>query len=168
LSGERLCRRSLSSPSAFTVRETALAALGAAAVTRIGAPTKPLDLDAERATRFCEWIGEVENGKGGQGYVASGDRGGTRAGVRTASKKTLRPQIALAFPRVAMGRRAGNRVGMAVDTRAMLTCATEALMDAVKDAIVSLTTYGRSRAVARVVVNTRRGGHSGLLFRLYP
>ena len=56
---------------------------------------------------------------------------------------------------------------MAVDTRAMLTCATEALMDAVKDAIVSLTTYGRSRAVARVVVNTR-GDHSGLLFRLYP
>ena len=66
------------------------------------------------------------------------------------------------------GRRAGNRVGRAVDARAMLTCATEALMDAVKDAIVSLTTYGRSRAVARVVVNTRRGGHSGLLFRLYP
>lgn len=93
-----MCRRSLSSPSAFTVRETALAALGAAAVTRIGAPTKPLDLDAERASRFCEWIGEVENGKGGQGYVASGDRGGTRGGVRTASKKTLRPQIALAFP----------------------------------------------------------------------
>ena len=119
-----MCRRSLSSPSAFTVRETALAALGAAAVTRIGAPTKPLDLDAEMATRFCEWIGEVENGRGGQGYVASGYRGGTRAGVRTASKKTLRPQIALAFPRVAMGRRAGNRVGMAVDTRAMLTCAT--------------------------------------------
>jgi len=77
-----LCRRSLSSPSARTVRDTALAALGAAAVTRTGAPTKQLDLDAERATRFC---------------------------------------------------------------------ATEALRDAVRDAMMSLTTYGRSRAVARVV-----------------
>ena len=93
-----MCRRSLSSPSAFTVRETALAALGAAAVTRIGAPTKPLDLDAERATRFCEWIGEVEDGKGGQGYVASGDRGGPAQGSARHLRKPYDLKLRWRFP----------------------------------------------------------------------
>ena len=149
-SGERLCRRSLSSPSARTVRDTALAALGAAAVTRTGAPTKQLDLDAERATRFCDWIGRVAMGSEGQRTVADEHGRETRAGVPASRKPYDLKFPFLPWPAVD-GSHAGNLSVRDAGAGARLTCATEALRDAVRDAMMSLTTYGRSRAVARVV-----------------
>lgn len=105
-----MCRRSLSSPSARTVRDTALAALGAAAVTRTGAPTKQLDLDAERATRFCDWIGRVATGSEGQRTVADEHGRETRAGV-PASRKPYD----LKFP---VSPVASRSMGAAPETRA--------------------------------------------------
>ena len=67
-------------------------------------------------------------------------------------EKTLRPQIPRSSRSLAVdGSRAGNPSVRDAGAGARLTCATEALKDAVRDVMMSLTTYGRSRAVARVV-----------------
>ena len=102
--------RSLQQLAAMAGDQLTASALGAAAVTRTGAPTKQLDLDAERATRFCDWIGRVAMGSEGQRTVADEHGRETRAGV-PASRKPY--DLKFPVPPVA-----SRSMGAAPETRA--------------------------------------------------